>query len=32
MITVPAGLNNLKTKVNDLAVDNLNPIPVDLKN
>ena len=31
MITVPTDFNNLKKKVNDLAVDNLNSIPVNWK-
>ena len=31
MIMVSSGLNNLKTKVNDLDVDKLKTVPVDLK-
>ena len=31
MVNVPSGLNDLKTKVDDLYVDKLKTVPVDLK-
>ena len=31
MVNVPTGLNNLKTKLDDLGVDELKTVPVDLK-
>ena len=31
MVNVPTGLNNLKTKVDDLDVGKLKTVPVDLK-
>ena len=31
MVNVPSGLNDLKTKVDDLHVDKLKTVPVDLK-
>ena len=31
MVNVPASFNNLKTKVDDLAVVKLKTVPVDLK-
>ena len=32
LVTVPASLNNLKTKVDDLDVDKLKTLTIDLKN
>ena len=31
LVSIPSGLNNLKTKVGDLDFDNLKTVPVDLK-
>ena len=31
MVNVPTGLNNLKTKVDDLDFDKLKTVPIDLK-
>ena len=31
MVNIPTGLNNLKTKVDDLDVDKMKTVPVNLK-
>ena len=31
LVNVPSSLNNLKTKVDDLDIDNLKTVPMDLK-
>ena len=31
LANIPTNLNNLKTKVDDLNIDNLKTVPIDLK-